>query len=58
MLSEHQPFHVAVECSIPPRQGHARLVGTRTSRHFIIGFAVVLLTYFGNYIFSGLYSYG
>jgi cytochrome c-type biogenesis protein CcsB len=41
---------------------HARLVrgwrGTRTAVLLIIGFAAILLTFFGNYIFTGLHAYG
>jgi len=41
---------------------HARIMrgwrGKRTAVLLIIGFAAVLLTFFGNYIFSGLHAYG
>ncbi len=41
---------------------HARLVrgwrGTRSALLLIIGFAAILLTFFGNYIFTGLHGYG
>jgi cytochrome c-type biogenesis protein CcsB len=41
---------------------HARLMrhwkGTRSALLLIIGFAAILFTFFGNYIFSGLHSYG
>ena len=41
---------------------HARVVkgwrGARTAVLLIIGFAAILLTFFGNYIFSGLHAYG
>ncbi len=41
---------------------HARVVrgwrGRRAAILLIIGFGAVLLTFFGNYIFSGLHSYG
>ncbi len=41
---------------------HARLMrgwrGKRSAALLIIGFAAVLLTFFGNYIFSGLHAYG
>ncbi len=40
---------------------HARVMrgwrGRRTALILIIGFAAVLFTFFGNYIFSGLHSY-
>jgi cytochrome c-type biogenesis protein CcsB len=40
---------------------HARLIrgwrGTKTATLLIIGFAAVLFTFFGNYIFSGLHAY-
>ena len=41
---------------------HARVVrgwrGQRSAYLLIIGFAAVLFTYFGNYFFGGLHSYG
>ncbi len=41
---------------------HARLMrgwrGTRTAVLLIVGFAAILLTFFGNYIFTGLHAYG
>jgi cytochrome c-type biogenesis protein CcsB len=41
---------------------HARIIagwrGTRTAVLLITGFAAILLTFFGNYIFSGLHAYG
>jgi cytochrome c-type biogenesis protein CcsB len=41
---------------------HARMVrgwrGNRAATLLIIGFAAILLTFFGNYIFSGLHAYG
>jgi cytochrome c-type biogenesis protein CcsB len=41
---------------------HARVMrgwrGTRAAILLIAGFAAILLTFFGNYIFSGLHSYG
>jgi cytochrome c-type biogenesis protein CcsB len=41
---------------------HARLVrgwrGTRAAVLLIIGFGAILLTFFGNYIFTGLHGYG
>jgi cytochrome c-type biogenesis protein CcsB len=41
---------------------HVRILrgwrGTRTAWLLIAGFAAVLLTFFGNYIFSGLHAYG
>jgi cytochrome c-type biogenesis protein CcsB len=41
---------------------HARVMrgwkGTRTAILLMVGFAAILLTFFGNYIFSGLHSYG
>ncbi|MPN40494.1 Cytochrome c biogenesis protein CcsA [bioreactor metagenome] len=40
---------------------HARVMrgwrGARTALLLIIGFAAILLTFFGNYIFSGLHAY-
>jgi cytochrome c-type biogenesis protein CcsB len=41
---------------------HARVMrgwrGTRTAILLIVGFAAILLTFFGNYIFTGLHAYG
>ena len=41
---------------------HARIMrgwrGTKAATLLIIGFAAVLFTFFGNYIFSGLHAYG
>jgi len=41
---------------------HARILkgwrGSRSAMLLIIGFAAILFTFFGNYIFSGLHSYG
>jgi cytochrome c-type biogenesis protein CcsB len=41
---------------------HARIIGgwrgTRAAALLIIGFAAILLTFFGNYIFTGLHAYG
>ena len=41
---------------------HARLMrgwrGTKAACLLIIGFAAILLTFFGNYIFTGLHAYG
>jgi cytochrome c-type biogenesis protein CcsB len=41
---------------------HARILrgwrGTRAAVLLIIGFSAVLLTFFGNYIFTGLHAYG
>jgi cytochrome c-type biogenesis protein CcsB len=41
---------------------HARVMrgwkGARTAILLIVGFAAILLTFFGNYIFTGLHSYG
>jgi cytochrome c-type biogenesis protein CcsB len=41
---------------------HARIVGgwrgTRAAVLLIAGFAAILLTFFGNYIFTGLHAYG
>jgi cytochrome c-type biogenesis protein CcsB len=41
---------------------HARVIagwrGTRSALLLVIGFLAILFTFFGNYIFSGLHSYG
>ena len=41
---------------------HARVIrgwrGTRTAILLIAGFAAILLTFFGNYVFTGMHSYG
>lgn len=41
---------------------HARLMrgwrGTRTAVLLIIGFVAILITFFGNYVFTGLHAYG
>jgi cytochrome c-type biogenesis protein CcsB len=41
---------------------HARIVagwrGTRSAALLVIGFVAILFTFFGNYIFTGLHSYG
>lgn len=41
---------------------HARLMrswkGTKTAILLIVGFGAILLTFFGNYIFTGLHAYG
>ena len=40
---------------------HSRLImhwhGKKTALYLIIGFAAVIFTFFGNYIFNGLHSY-
>jgi ABC-type transport system involved in cytochrome c biogenesis permease subunit len=40
---------------------HARVIrgwrGSKTAILLIVGFVAILLTFFGNYVFSGLHSY-